>query len=510
MRLGRFPDPRQEKILLFLEEKCHGSGDPIDGLDAPELVEHLSIPEADLSELVSDLEERGYVRTGHADSLNPIGMITITAPGRDLLHELREAEAQRDVSARTRVRLQFLVKLYEATNGSRDKTAAGKHLGAQLGLTQEETDRVIMYLNDEGLARLLARDRTLCITHEGTRKVEAALTEAEASPVPLAGGPRSEVPAGGTSVPETPEVRGLGKEAAMAGDHRKVAVVYGRNTAASSAMFEFLRSLNLVPIEWADAVRATGEAAPYVGQVLDELFKMAQAVVVLLTGDDLAYLLPQYQKPDDPQHETEPTPQPRPNVLFEAGLSFGRRPKRTILVEMGAIRPFSDIGGRHVLRFRGEAQHRDDLRRRLETAGCDVNMQQDWLSAGNFGEALATQQVPSPTPERTAPLDILGGQWDLTYQTAVGQPQTEVARIDSEANYFVEAPPDYHLHGEPKYVLRELRYDPSQNALSYVKAKPDGSETLPETVRVENPDRLRGHSADDPTHTLEYRRRGSL
>ena len=79
MRLGRFPDPRQEKILVFLEEKCHGSGDPIDGLDAPELVDHLSVPQADLSELVSDLEERSYVRTGHADSLNPIGMITITA-----------------------------------------------------------------------------------------------------------------------------------------------------------------------------------------------------------------------------------------------------------------------------------------------------------------------------------------------------------------------------------------------------------------------------------------------
>ena len=120
-------------------------------------------------------------------------------------------------------------------------------------------------------------------------------------------------------------------------DPRKVFVVYGRNTHAKQAMFDFLRALGLHPIDWSEAVELTGIASPYVGQVLDAAFRHAQAVVVMMTGDDSACLLPEYQKPDDPPHEKQPTPQARPNVLFEAGLAFGTHPTRTILVEMGKL-----------------------------------------------------------------------------------------------------------------------------------------------------------------------------
>jgi hypothetical protein len=105
----------------------------------------------------------------------------------------------------------------------------------------------------------------------------------------------------------------------------KVFVVHGRNEAARSAMFAFLRSIGLRPIEWSEAVQMTGEGSPYIGQVLDTALDAARAIVVLLTSDDIAYLRSEYASGDD-DRETEPQAQARPNVLFEAGMAMGRDP----------------------------------------------------------------------------------------------------------------------------------------------------------------------------------------
>jgi hypothetical protein len=88
-----------------------------------------------------------------------------------------------------------------------------------------------------------------------------------------------------------------------------VFVVYGRNDAARVAMFDFLTSLGLEPLDWDTLLAATGEASPYVGEVLTAGFPMAQAVVVLLTPDDLARLQTVFQQTRDPAHEIELTPQ---------------------------------------------------------------------------------------------------------------------------------------------------------------------------------------------------------
>src|SRR5438067_23770 len=79
-------------------------------------------------------------------------------------------------------------------------------------------------------------------------------------------------------------------------------------------------------------------AAPYVGQVLDEALAIVQAVIVLFTPDDLARLREGLIREDDPPNERELRGQPRPNVLYEAGLAFGRHPDRTVLVELGPLR----------------------------------------------------------------------------------------------------------------------------------------------------------------------------
>lgn len=162
-------------------------------------------------------------------------------------------------------------------------------------------------------------------------------------------------------------------------------VVHGRDAVVRQEMFAFLRALGLNPLEWSAAVRMTGKGAPYIGEVLDTAFHHAAAVVVLLTGDDEARLLKKYVTKSDAKHETALTSQPRPNVLFEAGLAFGKEPNRTILVQFADVRPFSDVAGRHVLHFRGTSSDRNELATRLETAGCAVRRDgKDWLTAGNF------------------------------------------------------------------------------------------------------------------------------
>lgn len=165
---------------------------------------------------------------------------------------------------------------------------------------------------------------------------------------------------------------------------RKVFVVHGRNATARTAMFTFLGAIGLDPMEWSKAVEATGEGSPYVGTVLDHAFGDAQAVVVLMTPDDIAHLRKEYaEREDDP--ELQEKGQARPNVLFEAGMAMGRSPKHTILVELGELRAFSDIGGRHAVRMADTAEKRQELATRLKTAGCAVDTTGTyWMSAGDF------------------------------------------------------------------------------------------------------------------------------
>jgi len=114
--------------------------------------------------------------------------------------------------------------------------------------------------------------------------------------------------------------------------------------------------------------------SPYIGQILDIAFDAAQAIVVLLTPDDIAYLRREYATGDD-DPEREPLAQARPNVLFEAGMAMGRNPERTILVELGKLRPFSDVAGRHAVRMDDSAARRKDLAQRLDTFTLEVAAQ---------------------------------------------------------------------------------------------------------------------------------------
>jgi len=168
-------------------------------------------------------------------------------------------------------------------------------------------------------------------------------------------------------------------------DRRNVFVVHGRNLQAHDELLIFLRSIDLHPLEWSQLVTATGRGTPYIGEILDKAFSQAQAVIVLMTPDDEGQLRKEFWKAREPTYETELTPQARLNVLFEAGMAMGRCDERTIMVELGIIRPFSDIAGRHVVKLDDTAEKRQELANRLETAGCKIDTSgTDWLKAGKF------------------------------------------------------------------------------------------------------------------------------
>lgn len=149
-------------------------------------------------------------------------------------------------------------------------------------------------------------------------------------------------------------------------------------------MCEFLGSIGLQPIQWSEAVRKTHKTNPYIGEILDAGFSMAQAIVVLMTPDDEGRLLPEFKKSSDPDYETKLFPQARLNVIYEAGMAVGRNQKRTILVQIGKLRPFTDIDGKYILRLDNSFEKRKQLIDSLKTAGCEVNDSTNWLSIGDF------------------------------------------------------------------------------------------------------------------------------
>ncbi|NUR61230.1 MAG: nucleotide-binding protein [Catenulispora sp.] len=160
---------------------------------------------------------------------------------------------------------------------------------------------------------------------------------------------------------------------------RSVFVVHGRDEQVRTRMFDFLRCLDLRPLEWEELVASSRKISPYLGDVVALAPSLAQAALVLLTPDDVVRLHPDLHRDWEPLFETGETCQARPNVLIELGLVLGAYPERTLIVEVGRLRPIADIEGRNVIRFDGSAESVGKIVERLKTAGCAVNDRgSDW------------------------------------------------------------------------------------------------------------------------------------
>jgi len=87
------------------------------------------------------------------------------------------------------------------------------------------------------------------------------------------------------------------------------------------ALKAFLISLGIEPVDF-DAVRARLAGAVTVDRVVQEGMHRTDFVIALFDPEDYSSLAPRFRgavpTPDDVRW------QPRPNVIFEAGIAFGR------------------------------------------------------------------------------------------------------------------------------------------------------------------------------------------
>jgi predicted nucleotide-binding protein len=168
-------------------------------------------------------------------------------------------------------------------------------------------------------------------------------------------------------------------------DPKQIFIINGRNIEILNELNSFLRAAGLIPLDWEYLVRLTGQGSPYIGDVLDRGFEVSQAAIVLLTPDDVAALRRRFWKNDDSAEEINLSGQARINVYFEAGMAMAKYPDNTIFVQIGQVRSYSDIGGRHIIKFDGTEKKRENLLDRLASVGCLVDKKnEDWKKIGNF------------------------------------------------------------------------------------------------------------------------------
>lgn len=185
---------------------------------------------------------------------------------------------------------------------------------------------------------------------------------------------------GSPAVPPIPE---------STGDPGAVFVVAGRDSKAVNAVIGLLRSLSLRIVEWEHAVVKTGLPNPYVGEIVAAGLRMAGAAVVILTPDDRVQLRADLIHDGDPVDEREVRGQARPNVYYEAGIADTLGRERTVIIEIGNVKSFSDAAGRHVVRYDGTPGKRHVFAERLRLAGLAVDtVGQDWLTTGDVQPAI--------------------------------------------------------------------------------------------------------------------------
>ena len=209
-----------------------------------------------------------------------------------------------------------------------------------------EAGRGGLFAADRALARWLLRQLEYDLGYvrielERTARIRALIVDEVTDVQFAAGRDRSDAGDGGQ-----PTSSAQSSQAVERADvSRRVFVVHGRDELLNGRFFDLLRSVGLEPLEWEALVDASGSTAPYLGQVIARASHLAQATLVLLTPDEISELHPDLYSPGDLPFERARGGQPRPNVYFELGSVLMAFPERTIVVEIGQLRPVADSGG---------------------------------------------------------------------------------------------------------------------------------------------------------------------
>lgn len=176
---------------------------------------------------------------------------------------------------------------------------------------------------------------------------------------------------------------------------RVVFLVHGRDHEVRDALIDLLRELDLRVLSWREAATHAGGGTPYTGDIVRAGMDLADAVLVLLTPDDIGCVRPQHRQDRDGYDELRPTGQARLNVIFEAGMALALDRNRVVLVEVGATRALSDTAGLNIIRLRDNIESRKDLVARLRAANLAADTEGErWRTVGQFDR----QEIPSHAP----------------------------------------------------------------------------------------------------------------
>lgn len=166
---------------------------------------------------------------------------------------------------------------------------------------------------------------------------------------------------------------------------RYVFVVRGRDTATYAALEEFLRSIDLRIVTWEEAARGVGSGTPLTLDIVRAGIDIADAVIVLMTPDDLGHVKPEFHDTRDHPNESRPSGQARQNVVFEAGWAIALNPSKVVLIRSGDVRPLSDIDGLNYVWLTDDVSSRRTLIGRLKNCGLEIDDNHDrWRTAGRF------------------------------------------------------------------------------------------------------------------------------
>lgn len=167
--------------------------------------------------------------------------------------------------------------------------------------------------------------------------------------------------------------------------NRYVFVVRGRDHEAYKALEQLLTALDLRIVTWDDATRGAGGGTPLTLDVVRAGIDMSNAVVVLMTPDDLGRVKPEFGQLTDDPREAQETGQVRQNVVFEAGWAMALNQNGVVLVRVGAVRNLSDIEGLNYVNLTNDISARRTLIARLKNCGLAVDdTGEGWRTAGTF------------------------------------------------------------------------------------------------------------------------------
>ncbi len=367
------------------------------GFEATDIQKASGLSTKQLNSVVEYLLELGALENrfpGHTAPGFVFRFVTLTDLGNFLYHEYKEALEPHDRSAikilqKVQRQIEELDRIVDCLQRERDRTKGRHRLERWKERTTALFEQDLTPSEVRRFSAVPARSNVEDALREYLSYMNIVMEDIRRRPnemIPTG----KEMPVATTAETTESDQSRVGHDGEInTTDPRKVFVVCGRNKEANKAMFTFLRSIALDPREWTQWVQATRQGSPYSGEVLKKGFQEAKAFVILMTPDDEARLREPLRGDDEALYEINLTPQPRPNVIFEAGMAMMFAEHNTVLVELGRLRPISDILGRHVVRMNNTPERRKELAQRLGTAGCSVDLTgNDWLDAGDFDAAL--------------------------------------------------------------------------------------------------------------------------